>query len=179
MIRNTLVFWVLIIGPVWAQPVVPGLSHERHGLDAAGQGRVLIEELRCAGCHSGPVKRKLGPDLSGVGARVEAGYLKRFLLDPHKADSGTQMPDILGMLPEDEQDATAEVLTYYLKSLSKEKFSRAHRQGAKAGARPVRHGQHQGPRAGNQYIAPRPRRCQGIVTETEPAQRQIRMGNSL
>jgi len=71
------------------------------------------------------VKRKLGPDLSGVGARVEAGYLKRFLLGPHKADPGTQMPDILGMLPEDEQDATAEVLTYYLKSLSKEKFSRA------------------------------------------------------
>ena len=125
MIRNTLAFWVLIIGPVWAQPVVPGLSRERHGLDAAGQGRVLIEELRCVGCHSGPVKRKLGPDLSGVGARVEAGYLKRFLLGPHKADPGTQMPDILGMLPEDEQDATAEVLTYYLKSLSKEKFSRA------------------------------------------------------
>ena len=29
-----------------AQPVVPGLLHDRHGLDAAGQGRVLIEELR-------------------------------------------------------------------------------------------------------------------------------------
>ena len=85
----------------------------------------MIEELRCAWCHKGPVKRKLGPDLSGVGARLDAGYLKRFLLDPHEVDPGTQKPDILGMLPEDEQDATAEVLTYYLKSLSAEKFSRA------------------------------------------------------
>ena len=108
-----------------AQPVVPGLLHERHGLDAAGQGRVLIEELRCAWCHKGPVKRKLGPDLSAVGARVDAGYLKQFLLDPHTADPGTQMPDILGMVPEDERDTTADVLTYYLKSLSDEKFSRA------------------------------------------------------
>ena len=66
--------------------------------------------------------------------RVEASYLKRFLLDPHKADPGTQMPDILGMLPEDEQDVTAEVLTYYLKSLSKEKFSRAKVDGALVGA---------------------------------------------
>ncbi|HBV31349.1 MAG TPA: hypothetical protein DEB49_02770, partial [Verrucomicrobiales bacterium] len=108
-----------------AQPVVPGLLHEQHGLDAAGQGRVLIEELRCAWCHKGPVKRKLGPDLSAVGARVDAGYLKYFLLDPHTADPGTQMPDILGMVPEDERDTTADVLTYYLKSLSDEKFSRA------------------------------------------------------
>ena len=108
-----------------AQPVVPGLLHEQHGLDAAGQGRVLIEELRCAWCHKGPVKRKLGPDLSAVGARVDAGYLKHFLLDPHTADPGTQMPDILGMVTEDERDTTADVLTYYLKSLSDEKFSRA------------------------------------------------------
>ena len=108
-----------------AQPVVPGLLHERHGLDAAGQGRVLIEELRCAWCHKGPVKRKLGPNLSAVGARVDAGYLKQFLLDPHTADPGTQMPDILGVVPEDERDTTADVLTHYLKSLSDEKFSRA------------------------------------------------------
>ena len=113
------------VGSAWAQPVVPGLLHERHGLDVTGQGRVLIEELRCAWCHKGPVKRKLGPDLSGVGARVDAGYLKRFLLDPHTADPGTQMPDILGMVPEDERDTTADVLTYYLKSFSAEKFSRA------------------------------------------------------
>ena len=102
-----------------------GWPAERHGLDAAVQGRVLIEELACAWCHKGPLKRKLGPDLSGVGARVDAGYLKRFLLDPHTTDPGTQMPDILGMVPEDERDTTADVLTYYLKSLSDEKFSRA------------------------------------------------------
>ena len=66
-----------------AQPVVPGLLHERHGLDAEGQGRVLIEELRCAWCHKGPVKRKLGPNLSAVGARMDAGYLKRFTGSAH------------------------------------------------------------------------------------------------
>ena len=129
--------WAILVftsAAVWAQPVVPGLLQERHGLDAAGQGRVLIEELRCAWCHKGAVKRKLGPDLSGVGARLDAGYLKRFLLDPHTADPGTQMPDILGMLPEDEQDATAEVLTYYLKSLSAGKFSRANVDASMVGA---------------------------------------------
>ena len=86
---------------------------------------MLIEKLRCAWCHKGPVKRKLGPNLSPVGARVDARYLKQFLLDLHTADPGTQMPDILGVVPEDERDTTADVLTHYLKSLSDEKFFRA------------------------------------------------------
>ncbi|MBC8326258.1 MAG: hypothetical protein H8E27_11605 [Verrucomicrobia subdivision 3 bacterium] len=119
---------------LWAQPVVPGLLHERHGLDAAGQGRVLIEELRCAWCHAGPVQRKLGPDLSGVGARVDAGYLRRFLLNPHQEDPGTQMPDVLAAVPADEREATADVLTHYLTSLSAEKFSRANVDGSMVGA---------------------------------------------
>ena len=117
-----------------AAPVVPGLLHERHGLDVIGQGRVLIEELRCAWCHAGPVKRKLGPDLSEVGARVDAGYLRRFLLDPAEADPGTQMPDVLAMIPADEREATADVLTHYLTSLSAEKFSRADVDGSMVGA---------------------------------------------
>ena len=96
--------------------MVPGLLHERHGLDAAGQGRVLIEELRCAWCHAGPVKRKLGPDLSGVGARVDAGFLRRFLLDPAEADPGTQMPDVLAAVSADKREATADMLTHYLTS---------------------------------------------------------------
>ena len=117
-----------------AAPVVPGLLHERHGLDVIGQGRVSIEELRCAWCHAGPVKRKLGPDLSEVGARVDAGYLRRFLLDPAEADPGTQMPDVLAMIPADEREATADVLTHYLTSLSAEKFSRADVDGSMVGA---------------------------------------------
>ena len=117
-----------------AAPVVPGLLHERHGLDVIGQGRVLIEELRCAWCHAGPVKRKLGPDLSEVGARVDAGYLRRFLLDPAEADPGTQMPDVLAMIPAGEREAAADVLTHYLTSLSAEKFSRADVDGSMVGA---------------------------------------------
>ena len=117
-----------------AAPVVLGLLHERHGLDAAGQGRVLIEELRCVWCHAGPVKRKLGPNLSEVGARVDAGYLRRFLLDPADADPGTQMPDVLVAVPADEREVTVDVLTHYLTSLSPEKFSRANVDGSMVGA---------------------------------------------
>ena len=132
-IAVVMLWWA--VGTVMAAtPVVPGLLHERHGLDAAGQGRVLIEELRCAWCHAGPVKRKLGPDLSEVGARVDAGYLRRFLLDPAEADPGTQMPDVLAMIPADEREATADVLTHYLTSLSAEKFSRANVDGSMVGA---------------------------------------------
>ena len=108
------VLWWSLGSVIAAPPVVPGLLHVRHGLDAAGQGRLLIEELRCAGCHAGPVQRKLGPDLSGVGARVDAGYLHRFLLDPQKEDPGTQMPDVLAAVSADEREATADMLTCLL-----------------------------------------------------------------
>lgn len=128
------VLWWSLGSVIAAPPVVPGLLHERHGLDAAGQGRVLIEELRCAGCHAGPVQRKLGPDLSGVGARVDAGYLRRFLLDPQKEDPGTQMPDVLAAVSADEREATADMLTHYLTSLSADKFSRAKVDGSMMGA---------------------------------------------
>ena len=128
------VLWWSLGSVIAAPPVVPGLLHERHGLDAAGQGRLLIEELRCAGCHAGPVQRKLGPDLSGVGARVDAGYLHRFLLDPQKEDPGTQMPDVLAAVSADEREATADMLTHYLTSLSADKFSRAKVDGSMMGA---------------------------------------------
>ncbi|MGY8651451.1 MAG: hypothetical protein ACKVKM_11690, partial [Verrucomicrobiia bacterium] len=67
--RQLIAILTLIPVGVVAAPIVPGL-HGKHGLDQMHQGRLLITELRCAGCHaSDTVKHKKGPDLSAVGSR--------------------------------------------------------------------------------------------------------------
>ena len=104
-----------------AAPVVFGLHHGKHGLDQVHQGRLLIAELRCAGCHeSDTVKHKKGPDLSAVGSRVNPDYIQKFIVSPHSTDPGTQMPDLLAGNPK--RGEIAEALTHYLVSRSKKSF---------------------------------------------------------
>ena len=119
MKRFIVVLTLIPIGVV-AAPVVPGL-HGKHGLDRVHQGRLLIAELRCAGCHaSDTVKHKKGPDLSAVGSRVNPDYIQKFIASPHSTDPGTQMPDLLAGSPE--RHEIAEALTHYLVSRSEEPF---------------------------------------------------------
>ena len=105
-------------GLVFGAPVVPGLGAE-HPLDEKQVGKVLTEELGCAACHEGMGKEgvKSGPDLSEVGSRVSADYLKRYLAAPHKTHPGTTMPDVLGGLPEAEKQKVSESISHYLQSL--------------------------------------------------------------
>ena len=101
-------------------PVLPGLAKD-HPLDQAEVGTLLARELRCGACH-GDVARFAppppGPDLTGVGSRITADYLREFLLDPHGAQPGTKMPDVLHHLPTQERAEVVESLTHFLASLA-------------------------------------------------------------
>ena len=66
------------------------------------RGRFLAEELNCIGCHrpaaddkmaKGLVPR-LGPDLSLVGGRVNAGWIYHWLGDPQKWRANAAMPKV-------------------------------------------------------------------------------------
>jgi mono/diheme cytochrome c family protein len=120
--------WVLLIlglGVCWVEgvPVVPGLGHARHGLDAVAQGRLLIRELRCNVCHvDGANERATGPNLSVVGARVAPDFLQAFIARPSQADPGTQMPHFLDHLQPAKRAEKAEALTHFLISLSPKSF---------------------------------------------------------
>lgn len=95
-------------------PAIPG----HHPLSQSQAGGLLVTELRCAACHSGvpaiPLLEKTAPDLTGVGLRVSADYLRRFLESPHSAQAGTTMPDMLASQPDSEKSKIAEALTHFL-----------------------------------------------------------------
>ena len=100
-------------------PVIGGL--ENLGAEKIA-GAVLVSELGCAACHStaqAAFAPKSGPDLSAVGARVDAAHLRRFIASPSGVKPGTTMPDVLGHLPEAERVGSANELAHFLASLGK------------------------------------------------------------
>lgn len=114
-------FCLLIGGVSWAAPVVPGL-HGKHPLDEALKGHLLAKELRCAACHEGMSDEgmKAAPDLKSVGSRMNASYLKKFILNPAATHPGTTMPDVLVALPLEEKKRVSESISHYLSSLNGE-----------------------------------------------------------
>lgn len=107
----------VLSGLAGAAPVIPGL-HQKHPLTEAQQGKVLIEELKCASCHEGlAAKPAKGPNLQDLGSRVRPDFLKSFIQHPAQHDPGTAMPNLLGGLSADEQEKTAAALSAYLVSL--------------------------------------------------------------
>ena len=108
---------------MFAEPVVLGLRHERHGLGESQKGRLLVEELRCVVCHAGGgIAKKVGPNLLDVGSRVDPSFLKKFIVNPAGMDRGTQMPNLLEHLPMAERDDVADALTHFLVELSLKEF---------------------------------------------------------
>ena len=105
-----------------AVPLVAGFErfgrHEQLTRDSAG--RLLVTELSCTACHSTDATElvpKRGPHLSGLGNRLDRGWVTRFLLDPATTHRGTTMPDLLGKLPATQRAEAAERLADYLDSL--------------------------------------------------------------
>jgi len=78
---------------------IPGsvLSHapaEEQGV-VEERGRFLVEEWGCVNCHSAgsrSLRGRLGPDLTGIGSRVNAAWLYHWLGDPAAFRSGAVMP---------------------------------------------------------------------------------------
>ncbi len=104
----------------WAiagDPALPG----HHPLTQSQAGSVLVAELRCAACHAGiersSMPEKTAPDLTDVGTRLNADFLRRFLASPATAHPGTTMPDMLASYPERERPQVAEALTHFLVAL--------------------------------------------------------------
>lgn len=113
--------WLVIANSIAtaADPALPG----HHPLTQAQTGDVLINELRCAACHSGvqpdSLPEKSAPGLADVGVRISSDYLRRFLASPSTVHPGTTMPDMLTSQPQAERDRIAEALTHFLIAQSK------------------------------------------------------------
>ncbi|MEY4570373.1 MAG: hypothetical protein RLZZ398_1812 [Verrucomicrobiota bacterium] len=117
---------LLLAAPVlFAEPIFPSLTTSQ--LEPELKGRVLIEELNCAACHSGEsslaARSKKAPRLGDVGSRVNPAYLEAFIHDPHGTKPGTTMPDVLGQLSGAEKKDASVALTHFLLSLKENTFS--------------------------------------------------------
>jgi mono/diheme cytochrome c family protein len=106
-----------------AEVKLPGIAHAN--LEPATKGRLLLEELQCVACHRAEdgTEAKQAPRLADVAQRVNAHYLKRFILDPQAVKPGTTMPAPLAGLPAAERAAVAEDLAQFLGSLKRSGFA--------------------------------------------------------
>jgi putative heme-binding domain-containing protein len=78
------------------------------------KGQKLYTEKKCSICHKiDGVGGKIGPDLSDVGNRRDAEWIKRFLKAPKSVNPETKMPPFKGT------DEELEPLVSYLMSLKK------------------------------------------------------------
>ncbi len=105
---------------------VPGFERLR---DAGGAdwkpeaGKILFSELSCAACHHEGTPRtptllwKAGPDLSSVGDRLRATWIRAYLADPAAAKPGTTMPSLLAGMEEAQKTEVIEDLTHHLMGL--------------------------------------------------------------
>lgn len=105
--------------------LVPVIAAEQ---DVAAHGRVLLGELNCVACHSADgsvgITAKQGPRLAGLGSRVSAEWVRRYLAKPHETMPGTTMPDLLHGLPSDERTVVADQLTHFLLAEPSAEFRR-------------------------------------------------------
>lgn len=89
--------------------VIPVLAQEASQIET---GEKVYKEMKCSMCHkldgSGG---KMGPELSGVGARKDADWIKAFLKDPKSVIPNTKQPPFKGT------DEQLEALVTYLMSL--------------------------------------------------------------
>src|SRR5262245_9487197 len=87
---------------------------------SAAAGRLLLWELSRTACHrpadNVDLASKRGPILDGVGSRVSADWIRRYLADPQAAKPGTTMPDALAALPAEKRADAIDALTHLLAS---------------------------------------------------------------
>src|SRR5882724_4312112 len=104
-------------------PVVAGYSRlkDEGKAPAADLGRVLLGELNCAQCHAAPQAKRIltkgAPDLSNIGARVTANWLRNYLTKPHEVKPGATMPDVFHASEAKARDGAVDFLVNYLVTL--------------------------------------------------------------
>lgn len=107
-----------------AKPVVLGYewTQQEPGVDLTRAGLLLLGELGCANCHEADrdaqslFDTRTSPRLSGVGSRLNGGYLKLFLSDPQGTKPGTTMPRQLRDHEGREREHAINALTRFLLS---------------------------------------------------------------
>jgi mono/diheme cytochrome c family protein len=114
--------------PLWvvAQPVVPAFDRFPNDTPAAqiAGGEALINELNCIACHttdqqqSNRFESRPAPVLFTTQNSTSAGWLKRWLDDPHNLKPGTIMPDLLHGLDQKAKAHAIDALRHYLVSLT-------------------------------------------------------------
>ena len=88
---------------------ITGFAQEADQIEA---GKKVYSEMKCPMCHKiGGVGGKIGPELSGVGSRKDAEWIKGFLKDPKSVIPDTKQPPFKGT------DEQLEALVTYLMSL--------------------------------------------------------------
>jgi len=105
-----------------SEPFVSGydrfVSDEDDSLGAAGS--LLLSELSCTACHAtqeDQLQPKRGPRLDGVADRLQAAWIRRFLMDPQSVKPGTTMPQPLAALSPPDRSAAVDALVAYLSTL--------------------------------------------------------------
>jgi len=137
-----LVKYLMDIAATGSPDIVAAGTQQKSRLDARVQGIALVQQFHCTNCHAADlldvtdvtdVKSELtsyglqpkpAPDLSSVTSRVDPGYIKQFIVDPHGVKPGTSMPEMLAQLAPEERQETAEAITHYLASLNRDAFQR-------------------------------------------------------
>ncbi len=83
-------------------------------------GRVLLGELGCTSCHAAQsdaaVLTRVAPDLSTIGSRANAFWIRKWLVDPQAMKEHSGMPAVLGA-DAAAADESAENITHYLATL--------------------------------------------------------------
>ncbi len=106
---------------------VPNTTDDRI-VDDRIQGLVLLDRFHCASCHRAdqgdPISGKQAPELTTSTARIDPRFIQDFIANPPLVKPGTNMPDVMGHLAENEKRDAAEAITHYLISLTSQSFRR-------------------------------------------------------
>ena len=110
-------FLFILLAPVLsgAEVSISGLVRLKDDPDAAG--RLLLNELQCAGCHTREDSWsacQTAPDLGDVGSRLRESWVAGFIATPLKVAPGSGHPDILAGKAETSAKVQAESITHYL-----------------------------------------------------------------
>ena len=126
-----------------SHPFIPAFDRFFAGNDdtADQYGRLLLSELSCTACHetqNDANTPKKGPILDGIGDRINADWIRRFVIDPQSVKPGTTMPSMFDGLTDEQQEAAVEPLLHLLMN-SRGVASQFEIKRGSAAVDPVRH----------------------------------------
>ena len=107
------------LGNKYQSPFVAGFGRFARSstIDLQTGGQLLLSELNCTACHQTKIPHlqpKRGPQLDGVGIRLQTKWLAKFLARPHAVKPGSTMPDVLHHVPANKRKQSIQALIAFL-----------------------------------------------------------------